>query len=171
MKNREQKTLEKLWSLKRFVLERPEANQSDWYRNSKLSRTMFRAIVSNGIIKNAGNKRNPNYYWSGPLPNVKMVEKLIEFQDRYFNSKFSEREERTGLASKRKMNRIVLATTETTNKRESFLSALLSVTNEFSVNGFNVAINEETAVISRNNESITLTEPTMLTKVFRIVSA
>ena len=64
----------------------------------------------------------------------------------------------------------MLATNTTTSNRVGFLEAILSVSNEFVVNGFNVAINENNAVISRNNESMTFTEPTMLTKVFKLVS-
>jgi len=168
MNNREQKTLEKLILLKGYIAEVPTATQTEWFNYAGLSRAMVRALIVNGIIRNSGTNYHPNYYWAGPNPNVSMVNKLVEYQKQYFTNRFSNEVKET---RKKDVSRVVVATTNTTNKRESFLSALLSVTNEFSVNGFNVSINEDTAVISRNNESITLTEPTMLTKVFRIVSA
>ena len=169
MKNREQKTLRKLFELKAFIDKNPGAVQAEWYKATKLSRTMIAALIKHSIITKSGTKFFPNYTWAGPTPNIKMVYKLIDLQRAHFTKKFSVNVERK-YDRKPTQQSLVLATNTTTSNRVGFLEAILSVSNEFVVNGFNVAINENNAVISRNNESMTFTEPTMLTKVFKLVS-
>ena len=169
MRNREQKTLRKLVELKAFIDKNPGATQAEWYQAAKLSRTMAYALTKNAIITNSGTKFFPDYKWVGPLPNIKMVYKLIDFQRAHFVSKFKV----SGVneySKKPKQQSLVLATNDTSSKRVAFLEAILSVNNSLDINGFNIAINDNTAVVSRNNESITLTEPTMLSKLFKIVS-
>ena len=169
MRNREQKTLRKLIELKAFIEKNPGAVQAEWYNATKLSRTMMAALTKHSIITKTGTKFFPHYTWAGPNPNIKMVYKLIDFQRAHFVSKFSlDGVKKYG--RKPKQQSIVLATNDTTNKRVAFLEAILSVNNSLDINGFNIAINDNTAVVSRNNESITLTEPTMLSKLFKIVS-
>lgn len=169
-KNREVKTLSKLTALKNYITQNPEAKQYEWYQNVGLSRAMVDGLIKHGIIKNSGTRHYAKYYWDGPIPNIRMAQRLIEYQSEAFERKFAE--PKPTKRQYRRANRVVVATTEVaeTSNRLGFLEAILSVSNEFVVNGFNVAINENNAVISRNNESMTFTEPTMLTKVFKLVS-
>ena len=89
MKNREQKTLRKLFELKAFIDKNPGAVQAEWYKATKLSRTMMAALVKHSIITKSGTKFFPNYTWAGPTPNIKMVYKLIDLQRAHFTKKFS----------------------------------------------------------------------------------